>query len=107
MITQQKKSANVTHHVYLDDVLTYEKKGKGGYLMAINLDLKQYIKTYGLHNNKSYCNRVKGFRNSEPVRKRVLTIILLSFIQMKVLFLTNVQPGSSIDFYVDEVLEKT
>ena len=74
--------------------------------MAINLDLKQYINTYGLHNIKVIATG-EGFRNSETVEKEYNNNPFIIYTDEGILF-TNVQPGvSSIDFYVDEVLEKT
>ena len=65
--------------------------------MAINLDLKQYIKTYGLHNIKVIATG-EGFRNSEPVEKEYNNNPFIIYTDEGILF-TNVQPGvSSIDF---------
>ena len=74
--------------------------------MAINLDLKQYVKTYGLHRIKVIATG-EGFRNSEPVEKEYNNYPFIFYTDEGIM-VTNVQPGiSSIDLYVDEVLEKT
>lgn len=74
--------------------------------MAINLDLKQYIRTYGLHRIKVIATG-EGFRNSEAVEKEYYNNPFIMQSEGGIV-VTNVQPGiSSIDLYVDEVLEKT
>jgi len=74
--------------------------------MAINLDLKQYIKTYGLHRIKVIATG-EGFRNSEAIEKEYYNNPFIMYTDEGIV-LTNVQPGiTSIDLYVDEVLEKT
>lgn len=74
--------------------------------MAINIDLKQYIRTYGLHRIKVIATG-EGFRNSEPVEKEYYNNLFIMYTDEGIV-VTNVQPGvSSIDLYVDEVLEKT
>jgi len=74
--------------------------------MAINLDLKQYINTYGLHSIKVIATG-EGFRNSEPVVKEYNNSPFIIYTDDGIV-VTNVQAGvSSIDLYVDEILEKT
>lgn len=74
--------------------------------MAVNLDLKQYIRTYGLHRIKVIATG-EGFRNSEPVEREYYNKPFIMYTDEGI-FVTNVQPGiSSIDLYVDQVLEKT
>lgn len=74
--------------------------------MAIEIDLKQYINTYGLHHIKVIATG-EGFRNSEPTIAEYISNPYITFSDVGII-LTNVQTGvTSIDLYVDDVLEKT
>ena len=73
--------------------------------MAIEIDLKQYINTYGLHHIKVIATG-EGFRNSEPTIAEYTSNPYITFSDAGII-LTNVQVGvTSIDLYVDDVLEK-
>ncbi len=74
--------------------------------MAIELDLKQHIKTYGQHTIKVIATG-EGFRNSEPVENTYNNLPYIQYTDDGLL-VSNVQPGViAFDLYVDNVLQKT
>lgn len=74
--------------------------------MSIQLDLKQYIETYGLHQIKVVAMG-EGFRNSNEVLKTYTNKPYIEY-QDDGILVANVLLGvSSLDLYIDEVLEKT
>lgn len=74
--------------------------------MAIQVDLKQYIKTYGNHKIKVIATG-EGFRNSVPVEKEYTNALFILYTDDGIQ-VTNVQPNvSSLELLIDGASTKT
>lgn len=74
--------------------------------MAVELDLRNYVKKYGKHLLKVIATG-EGFRNSEPVITEFESRPYIEYSEDGIT-VTNIQKGvSEIELYVDERLAKT